>query len=103
MSAPSLIHFHSSSMAHAPLVRHLQVRRPYERLIRKLLQYPNRPAVVLIHAYRWFQIPVDATSSYWMSSERQQGEFAMYYGLPQLSIKACCYHLMRKGKGEAEL
>ena len=34
-----------------------QVRRPFERLIRKLLLYPRRPAVILIHAYRWFQLP----------------------------------------------
>ncbi|GFH13751.1 SGNH_hydro domain-containing protein [Haematococcus lacustris] len=27
------------------------MRRPYERLLRKLLKYPNRPAVVLVHTY----------------------------------------------------
>jgi hypothetical protein len=26
------------------------VRRPFERLLRKLLLYPNRPAVVLLNA-----------------------------------------------------
>lgn len=28
------------------------VRRGFERLVRKLLNYPNRPAVVLMHAYQ---------------------------------------------------
>ncbi|KAG2447186.1 hypothetical protein HYH02_007929 [Chlamydomonas schloesseri] len=73
------------------------VRRPFERLIRKVLQYPRRPAVVLMHAYRWFQIPVENTGQFWVSSERQHGEFGSYYGLQQLSVKACCYHLMQQG------
>ncbi|KXZ48764.1 hypothetical protein GPECTOR_25g348 [Gonium pectorale] len=75
-----------------------KVRRPYERLVRKLLTYPRRPAVVLFHAFRWFQLPVDLTGTFWMSSERQHGEFGLYYGLPQLSVKACCYHHMVAGK-----
>ena len=31
-------------------------RRAFERLLRKLLGYPNRPAVVLLHAYAWNQV-----------------------------------------------
>ena len=77
------------------------MRRPFERLIRKLLQYPRRPAVVLMHAYRWFQIPVESTGQFWVSSERQHGEFGAYYGLQQLSVKACCYHLMREGEPDS--
>ncbi|GLI61503.1 hypothetical protein VaNZ11_003832 [Volvox africanus] len=75
-----------------------QIRRPYERLLRKLLGYPNRPAVILMHAYRWFQLPADTSGQFWMSSERQQSEFGLFYGLPQLSVKACCYHYMAEGK-----
>ena len=29
------------------------VRRPFERLLRKILNFPNRPAVVLMHSYVW--------------------------------------------------
>lgn len=29
------------------------VRRPFEKLIRKVLNYPNRPAVVIYSAFRW--------------------------------------------------
>ncbi len=75
-----------------------QVRRPYERLLRKLLNYPNRPAVVLMHGFRWFQIPVEGTGKFWTSGERQQSEFGIFYGLPQLSLKACCYHYMVEGE-----
>ena len=32
------------------------MRRPFERLIRKLLRYPNHPAVVLMHEYVWFYV-----------------------------------------------
>lgn len=38
-------------------------RRSYERLIRKLLLYPNRPAVVLYHAFRWFIVGDNFTVS----------------------------------------
>ena len=31
-----------------------QIRRPYEKLLRKLLNYPNKPAVVQLHAYKWW-------------------------------------------------
>ncbi|KAG2493704.1 hypothetical protein HYH03_008218 [Edaphochlamys debaryana] len=75
-----------------------QVRRPYERLIRKLLNYPRRPAVILMHAYRWFQQQTEYTGQFWTSSERQHMEFGLYYQLPQLSVKSCCYHHMRTGK-----
>ncbi|GIL54431.1 hypothetical protein Vafri_9966 [Volvox africanus] len=75
-----------------------QIRRPYERLLRKLLSYPKRPAVIQMHAFRWFQIPADFSGHFWISSERQQSEFGLYYSLPQLSVKACCYHYMAEGR-----
>ena len=31
------------------------MRRGMERLLRRLLTYPKRPAVVLMHAYMWFK------------------------------------------------
>lgn len=30
-------------------------RRSFERLLRKLLTYPNRPAIVLLNGFSWFQ------------------------------------------------
>ena len=32
------------------------MRRAYERLLRKLLKYPNGPAVVLVHSYCWLRV-----------------------------------------------
>lgn len=31
-------------------------RRTYERLLRKLLQYKNRPAVVMVNSFIWFNM-----------------------------------------------
>jgi len=46
-------------------------RRAYEQLVRKLLQLPSKPAVVLLHHYAW-----------WMSSGdgKQQG---LFYSEPE--------------------
>lgn len=68
-------------------------RRSFERLIRKLLSYPNQPAVILVNAYSY----VAGGGRYWMNSESQYFDFATYYQLPMLSLKACCYHLMVAG------
>eukprot|EP00798_Chlamydomonas_sp_ICE-L_P000444 gene444-1844_t len=70
-----------------------QVRRPFERLIRKLLNYPRRPAVLLLHAYTWFRV-VPFSGAFWTSCERDFHEFAMYYKLPEVSVKASCWKLM---------
>ena len=34
------------------------IRRLFERLLRKVLNYPKKPAVVLLHAYVWTQVSV---------------------------------------------
>jgi hypothetical protein len=39
-------------------------RRPFERLIRKLLMLPSRPAVVLLNAYSWFRTEPDTVRAY---------------------------------------
>lgn len=40
-----------------------EIRRAMERMIRKLLNYPNRPAVILLHAYAWHQVRWDAADT----------------------------------------
>jgi hypothetical protein len=50
------------------------------------------PALVLPHCPK--RRCARSRPQFWSNSERQHGEFAMYYGLPQLSVKACCHHLM---------
>lgn len=61
-------------------------RAAYERLLRKLLQYPRRPAVVLLHAYSYLMVKDHA---YWKNAESEFHEFATYYHLPELSLKVC--------------
>ena len=39
------------------------LRRSFERLLRKLLNYPNFPAVVLVHAYIWYQVGAPGSDS----------------------------------------
>eukprot|EP00798_Chlamydomonas_sp_ICE-L_P032023 gene32023-16547_t len=73
------------------------IRRAFERLLRKLLQYPNRPAVVLMHSYIWGQ-PVPFVGSYWSNAEHELSKFGLYYGLPSLSVKAAVYHHMVAGE-----
>ncbi|KAG2488702.1 hypothetical protein HYH03_012702 [Edaphochlamys debaryana] len=74
-----------------------EVRRAYERLIRKLLRYPRRPAVVLFHTFRWFW-SLSEQGRFYSGADREHAEFGSYYHLPQLSVKACCYHLMLQGR-----
>lgn len=31
-------------------------RRAFERMLRKLLSYPNKPAVIILHVFRWFRL-----------------------------------------------
>ena len=76
-----------------------------ERLIRKTLMYPNRPAVVLMNWWLWhvpyLGCPVDPSGfGKAFLDDENGGEFsevARYYEVQALSNRACCYHLMRKG------
>ncbi|GLC57261.1 hypothetical protein PLESTB_001205200 [Pleodorina starrii] len=59
-------------------------RRAFERLVRKVLNLPSRPAVVLVNMYAMGP----GKGKYWYSAERDFSEFATYYGLPSVSLKA---------------
>jgi len=71
-----------------------EYRRAYERLLRKLLNYPNNPAVVLMHSYNWMAPPHGV---FWNSIERELLEMSYYYDIPSLSLKAATYHQMQAG------
>jgi hypothetical protein len=67
-------------------------RRAFERLIRKLLLLPKRPAVVLVNAYNYLYVrPV---GTYWSNAESDFNVIAQYYNLVSLSLKGCCYQAM---------
>ncbi|GIL54226.1 hypothetical protein Vafri_9775, partial [Volvox africanus] len=55
-------------------------RRPFERLLRKLLRLPSKPAVVLINMYA----VAPASNKYHHTAERDFGELASYYSLPSV-------------------
>ncbi len=77
------------------------LHRSYERLLRTLLQLPRRPAVVLLELYSWLAkswANPKGDGSFWASAERYHFEFAEYYGLPLLSLRAAAYHSMRVNK-----
>eukprot|EP00798_Chlamydomonas_sp_ICE-L_P025706 gene25706-11364_t len=74
------------------------MRRPFERLLRKLLNYPNKPAIVLLNAYGFlWGLPEEQGLYYSHTSDPDFGEFASYYRLQSLSVKAATYHLMKQG------
>lgn len=75
-------------------------RRPMERLLRRLLEYPRRPALVFLNVLCWFE-----TKSYGLELDKMRGlfydnaesdfsEFSWYYSLPSVSVKAGVYPLM---------
>ena len=57
--------------------------------------------MILIHAYKWFHH--ENVGNYYSSSESQFHNFAMYYGLPELSVKAAAWNLMNAGEWAATL
>ncbi|EFN58310.1 hypothetical protein CHLNCDRAFT_142315 [Chlorella variabilis] len=71
-------------------------RRNFEQLLRRLLQYPSRPAIIMLHHYAWWESPGDGLDRgvFYHQPEGQLTELAHYYDIPTLSIRAAAYHLM---------
>ncbi len=68
-------------------------RMGFERLLRKVLNYPKRPAVVLVNTYQWFNVKGEYTGHV----EADFMEYGSYYGLPVVSLKAAAHELMDTG------
>ena len=56
--------------------------------------------MILVHSFMWFRMDYKV-GAFWPSSERDFHEFAMYYGLPEISVKASAWPLMHHGRFEA--
>jgi hypothetical protein len=92
-----------------------------ETLIRKALDYPNRPGLVYFNYYSWFvpgkvegfenysqvlymdpierkQPFVVGNGVFWGNAERDYSELCRYYHLPTLSLKTACYELFLQNK-----
>ncbi|KAL4424189.1 hypothetical protein ABPG75_001490 [Micractinium tetrahymenae] len=74
-----------------------QERLGFERLVRKALEFPNRPAVVILNHYAYIIAggSHNTTGDFLMTAENELDVIGQYYGLPLLSIRAAAYHLMR--------
>ena len=84
--------------------------REYERLLRRLLVYPNRPAVLLLHMFKWWPPhkgrgfvgdvstiePADLEFTFLDAHiESSANEMAQHYGLPSLSMRNALFHKVR--------
>ncbi|KAL4442042.1 hypothetical protein ABPG77_011303 [Micractinium sp. CCAP 211/92] len=74
-------------------------RRSFEQLLRRLLSYPGRPAVMMLHHYSWFDSVGDGLNQglYYAEPESQLSTLAQFYDIPALSVRAAVWRLMATG------
>ena len=65
-------------------------RRGFERLIRKMLNLPNRPAVMYFHVWT----PRRLGFKFYDSPENLIEMVPEYYGLPSISMRNALYHVV---------
>eukprot|EP00798_Chlamydomonas_sp_ICE-L_P032694 gene32694-17150_t len=65
-------------------------RRAIERLIRKLLQMPKQPAVIMVNMFAYCKII--PCGRFFSNAERDFSELALYYSVPSVSLKAGIFH-----------
>ncbi|KAK9829365.1 hypothetical protein WJX72_005430 [[Myrmecia] bisecta] len=63
----------------------------YERLIRKLLDFPNQPAVVAVH---YWGLRHQNMHLFWNTPEDHNDVVNKYYGVPAVSFRNAFYHLI---------
>ena len=68
----------------------LLCRRGFERLIRKILNLPNRPAVTYFHVWT----PRRLGFHFYESPENIIEMVPEYYGLPSISMRNAMYHMV---------
>ena len=77
-------------------------RRGFERLLRKLLKLPSKPALHYLHVYQ----PSYMGHSFWLSAEMEMETILQYYGVPTVSARNALYELLLEevhGFSEAEV
>ena len=69
------------------------------QVIRRLLAYPSRPAVMLLHHYAWWESPGDGLHAglFYRQPEQDLTMLSHYYDLPSLSLRTATWHLQRAG------
>ena len=69
------------------------LRRGYEALVRKVLKYPNSPAIILAHYWSaGLSENTSGSKSFWQTSEDEIDVIAKYYSLPVVSFRDTFYH-----------
>jgi len=76
--------------------------RMYERLVRKVLQHPSQPAVLLVQTFAWRRpdarsYPGLPVTAFFESPEDDFGAVAKYYSLPSVSLRDAVFHDALKG------
>lgn len=71
--------------------------RMYERLVRKVLQHPSQPAVLLVQTFAWRRpdarsYPGLPVTAFFESPEDDFGAVAKYYSLPSVSLRDAVFH-----------
>lgn len=74
-------------------------RRGFEQLLRKVLDLPGAPAVIMLHQYSWWFTYGDGLTNglYYLPAEAQLTVFANYYDMPVVSLRAAVWRLMAAG------
>ncbi len=68
------------------VLKHCPLTRPAISQVRKLLDYPTRPAVVMLHTWVWHETS-PKPGTFWGNAERDLSEIGLYYRLPAVSVK----------------
>ena len=77
-------------------------RRGFERLVRKLMKLPSKPALHYLHVYQ----PSYMGHSFWLSAEMEIETILQYYSIPTVSARNALYELLLEeahGFSEAEV
>ena len=77
-------------------------RRGFERLLRKLVKLPSKPALHYLHVYQ----PSYMGHSFWLSAEMEIETILQYYSIPTVSARNALYELLVEeapGFSEAEV
>ena len=82
--------FHTYPAANVLTWACLMIRRGFERLIRKMLNLPKRPAVAYFHVWT----PRRLGTHFYESPENVIEMVPEYYGLPSISMRNALYHMV---------
>jgi hypothetical protein len=74
-------------------------RRTYEQMLRRMLQRPSQPTLLLLQYYPWMRSFGDGVTQglYYREPETEMTVIGQYYDLPVVSVRAAAWRLMHEG------